>query len=372
MRTPRPARSARGRRSRPCRPPARPGAAPSRRPARGRARAGRSTSSRAGSSQADQAGRGSISGIRWCTAASWPSAAVVTIELVSSRSGPQISYRPANASTSPERGVRYVGCRPAPSGRGAHSYQPSAGTRQRRRRTAERNAGSSVTVSARALISFAARLGVRAQDGTRPHFAAPQLADHAGRRGRPSGAAARPPGRVGRRDVVVRPAAPRPVASSASNSAARPARSRLATYRPHMRNTVRSRCGRMVAMTAPWPAPRATSPVDAEVSVPGSKSVTNRALILAALAGEPSRLRDPLRARDTTLMAAALQHARRRRRRRRRGLGRHPRPRCAAAAASTSAWPAPCSGSSRRWPRSAPARSASTATRGPGTARWPR
>ena len=59
-------------------------------------------------------------------------------------------------------------------------------------------------------------------------------------------------------------------------------------------------------MTAPWPAPRATSPVDAEVSVPGSKSVTNRALILAALAGQPSRLRDPLRARDTALMAAAL------------------------------------------------------------------
>jgi 3-phosphoshikimate 1-carboxyvinyltransferase len=62
----------------------------------------------------------------------------------------------------------------------------------------------------------------------------------------------------------------------------------------------------MCAMTAPWPAPRATSPVDAEVRVPGSKSVTNRALILAALAGEPSRLRDPLRARDTTLMAGAL------------------------------------------------------------------
>ena len=59
-------------------------------------------------------------------------------------------------------------------------------------------------------------------------------------------------------------------------------------------------------MTAPWPGPRATTPVAAEISVPGSKSVTNRALILAALAGEPSRLRDPLRARDTTLMAGAL------------------------------------------------------------------
>jgi 3-phosphoshikimate 1-carboxyvinyltransferase len=59
-------------------------------------------------------------------------------------------------------------------------------------------------------------------------------------------------------------------------------------------------------MTAPWPAPRATAPVDAEVTVPGSKSVTNRALVLAALAAEPSRLRAPLLARDTTLMADAL------------------------------------------------------------------
>src|SRR3569623_1647897 len=73
-----------------------------------------------------------------------------------------------------------------------------------------------------------------------------------------------------------------------------------------MHPTVRTGCGRMFAMTAPWPAPRAIAPVDAEISVPGSKSVTNRALILAALAGEPSRLRDPLRARDTELMAAAL------------------------------------------------------------------
>lgn len=59
-------------------------------------------------------------------------------------------------------------------------------------------------------------------------------------------------------------------------------------------------------MTAPWPAPRATDPVDAEVTVPGSKSVTNRALVLAALASEPSRVRNPLRARDTELMAGAL------------------------------------------------------------------
>jgi 3-phosphoshikimate 1-carboxyvinyltransferase len=56
-----------------------------------------------------------------------------------------------------------------------------------------------------------------------------------------------------------------------------------------------------------WDAPRPARPVDATVAVPGSKSLTNRALVLAALADGPSTLRDPLRARDTALMAAALQ-----------------------------------------------------------------
>ncbi|AXE80080.1 3-phosphoshikimate 1-carboxyvinyltransferase [Streptomyces atratus] len=55
-----------------------------------------------------------------------------------------------------------------------------------------------------------------------------------------------------------------------------------------------------------WPAPRASDAVDATVTVPGSKSVTNRALVLAALAAEPGWLRRPLRSRDTLLMAEAL------------------------------------------------------------------
>lgn len=55
-----------------------------------------------------------------------------------------------------------------------------------------------------------------------------------------------------------------------------------------------------------WAAPRADHRVDAAVPLPGSKSQTNRLLILAALAGTPSRLVAPLRARDTELMAAAL------------------------------------------------------------------
>jgi 3-phosphoshikimate 1-carboxyvinyltransferase len=55
-----------------------------------------------------------------------------------------------------------------------------------------------------------------------------------------------------------------------------------------------------------WPAPTAASPVDAAVTVPGSKSDTNRSLVLAALAEGTSRLRRPLRARDTLLMADGL------------------------------------------------------------------
>jgi 3-phosphoshikimate 1-carboxyvinyltransferase len=56
----------------------------------------------------------------------------------------------------------------------------------------------------------------------------------------------------------------------------------------------------------PWPAPRATEPVSAVVSLPGSKSQTNRALVLAALADGPGVVRRPLLSRDTSLMVAGL------------------------------------------------------------------
>jgi 3-phosphoshikimate 1-carboxyvinyltransferase len=56
----------------------------------------------------------------------------------------------------------------------------------------------------------------------------------------------------------------------------------------------------------PWPAPSVAGPVDLEVGLPGSKSVTNRALVLAAIAEGPSVVRGALRSRDTTLMAEAL------------------------------------------------------------------
>lgn len=59
-------------------------------------------------------------------------------------------------------------------------------------------------------------------------------------------------------------------------------------------------------MHQPWPAPVATAPVDATVSVPGSKSITNRALVLAALSEGASSLTGALRSRDADLMIAAL------------------------------------------------------------------
>ncbi|HXF01825.1 MAG TPA: 3-phosphoshikimate 1-carboxyvinyltransferase, partial [Arthrobacter sp.] len=55
-----------------------------------------------------------------------------------------------------------------------------------------------------------------------------------------------------------------------------------------------------------WPAPYAEKPIDATVQIPASKSLTNRYLVLAALADGPSRLRAPLHSRDTVLMVEAL------------------------------------------------------------------
>ncbi|MHA7278854.1 3-phosphoshikimate 1-carboxyvinyltransferase [Arthrobacter sp. MDT2-2] len=55
-----------------------------------------------------------------------------------------------------------------------------------------------------------------------------------------------------------------------------------------------------------WRAPRLSRPVNADISVPGSKSLTNRYLVLAALADGPCVIRRPLHSRDSALMVAAL------------------------------------------------------------------
>ena len=61
-------------------------------------------------------------------------------------------------------------------------------------------------------------------------------------------------------------------------------------------------------MTAPlpWLAPYRDTPLDGDLLIPGSKSLTNRVLILSALADGPSVLTRPLGSRDTTLMIGAL------------------------------------------------------------------
>ncbi|MFM9877540.1 MAG: 3-phosphoshikimate 1-carboxyvinyltransferase [Rhodoglobus sp.] len=56
----------------------------------------------------------------------------------------------------------------------------------------------------------------------------------------------------------------------------------------------------------PWRAPVASAPLNASLALPGSKSLTNRELVLSALASGPSLLRAPLHSRDTALMVEAL------------------------------------------------------------------
>jgi 3-phosphoshikimate 1-carboxyvinyltransferase len=55
-----------------------------------------------------------------------------------------------------------------------------------------------------------------------------------------------------------------------------------------------------------WAAPEAAAPITATVVLPGSKSETNRALVLAALSSGPSVITGGLEARDTQLMRDAL------------------------------------------------------------------
>ena len=63
---------------------------------------------------------------------------------------------------------------------------------------------------------------------------------------------------------------------------------------------------RSASSRQPWAAALAPAPIRATVSVPGSKSQTNRALVLAALADGPSVIHNGLDARDTRLMRDGL------------------------------------------------------------------
>jgi 3-phosphoshikimate 1-carboxyvinyltransferase len=59
-------------------------------------------------------------------------------------------------------------------------------------------------------------------------------------------------------------------------------------------------------MSDPLPIQPFTSALDASIELPGSKSITNRALILAALAKGETKLEGALFSRDTRIMLAAL------------------------------------------------------------------
>jgi len=60
------------------------------------------------------------------------------------------------------------------------------------------------------------------------------------------------------------------------------------------------------SLADPLPILPFTAPAAGSVTLPGSKSITNRALILAALAEQPITLRGALFSRDTRIMVAAL------------------------------------------------------------------
>jgi 3-phosphoshikimate 1-carboxyvinyltransferase len=64
--------------------------------------------------------------------------------------------------------------------------------------------------------------------------------------------------------------------------------------------------GTELTTPGPWPALTANGPLSATLQLPGSKSLTNRELVLSALADSPSLLRAPLHSRDTALMIEAL------------------------------------------------------------------
>jgi 3-phosphoshikimate 1-carboxyvinyltransferase len=83
-----------------------------------------------------------------------------------------------------------------------------------------------------------------------------------------------------------------------------PMPSACSLWRPGIRNVLE-----IVGMALPDPLeiPLVTRPVEARVSLPGSKSYTNRALPIAALASGTSQLRGVLDSDDTRYMVAALQ-----------------------------------------------------------------
>ncbi len=72
------------------------------------------------------------------------------------------------------------------------------------------------------------------------------------------------------------------------------------------RDLIRGRSSDIVAVVADYRCQPVKEPIDAVVTLPGSKSITNRVLLVAALADGTSILRGVLVAEDTRLMVSAL------------------------------------------------------------------
>ena len=150
-----------------------------------------------------------------------------------------------------------------------HSYQPSAGTRQRRVRAARRNAGLSSTVSTRALIIRFPDDGSLAHGGTSPHRSSrSRRTGPPSPAGTPRGCQASTTGAflVGatlKSATAPAGSSPGPVTPvvSISNSSARSSGRRLATYRPHIPPASHSPAG-----------PPAHEPVTVTGGRPGSPS----------------------------------------------------------------------------------------------------
>ncbi len=126
-----------------------------------------------------------------------------------------------------------------------------------------------------------------------------------------------------------------------------------------------------------YPAPTADVPVHAELTIPGSKSLTNRELMIAAIADGPGRLIVPLHSDDSARMVDALRAL---------GVGieevdagnyssptsSSPPRSSAAAPRSTAVRPAPSCASSPRWRASRRTTCTSRRTRRRCIVRWAR
>ncbi|MDU1418716.1 MAG: 3-phosphoshikimate 1-carboxyvinyltransferase, partial [Cutibacterium avidum] len=98
----------------------------------------------------------------------------------------------------------------------------------------------------------------------------------------------------------------RPSAPPSTTCRSRPARNSRRPRRkpPRLRRRPRRLRKRLLTDQHHWTAPRVVHRLAGRVVVPGSKSQTNRALVLAALGDGPSVLDGVLTSRDSDLMTA--------------------------------------------------------------------